>query len=253
MVNSFYISTCENGTCLCPIGYYGNNCEHIITDCSHGHELNWSHLGQMLSFVKPSLSPEPFEILCHFDYLGIAHALTRHSSCIPDYYNRTYSEYRQGFGDASTSHWIGLDKFYQMSKERNNFRLNIYFYTGLSAQCYYNQFSVMDVSDQFKLQVSGFTSHSTEICSDSWTNSVNINNAPFSTFDNDTTPNDCPNKMAADGSFSALTSPIPKVANFVSNNKSLISSEAQALGSVAKAGVNISDAVKNLTNLKNYS
>ncbi|ESP04431.1 hypothetical protein LOTGIDRAFT_170824 [Lottia gigantea] len=44
-------------------------------------------------------------------------------------------------------------------------------------------------------------------------------------------------KFEGDGFFSALTSLIPKVANFVSNNKSLISSEAQALGSVAKAGI----------------
>ncbi|ESO90526.1 hypothetical protein LOTGIDRAFT_164113 [Lottia gigantea] len=57
-------------------------------------------------------------------------------------------------------------------------------------------------------------------------------------------------KFEGDGFFSAQTSLIPKVANFVSNNKSLISSEAQALGSVAKAGVNISDAVKKSQELK---
>ncbi|ESO94057.1 hypothetical protein LOTGIDRAFT_176737 [Lottia gigantea] len=57
-------------------------------------------------------------------------------------------------------------------------------------------------------------------------------------------------KFEGDGFFSALSSLIPKVANFVSNNKSLISSEAQALGSVAKAGVNISEAVKRSNELK---
>ncbi|ESO82846.1 hypothetical protein LOTGIDRAFT_155882 [Lottia gigantea] len=55
---------------------------------------------------------------------------------------------------------------------------------------------------------------------------------------------------SGDGFISALTSLIPKVSSFVSNNKSLISSEAQALGSVAKAGVRIHDAVKKSDELK---
>ncbi|ESO90507.1 hypothetical protein LOTGIDRAFT_164092 [Lottia gigantea] len=52
-------------------------------------------------------------------------------------------------------------------------------------------------------------------------------------------------KFEGDGFFSALSSLIPKVANFVS--KFLISSGAQALRAVAKAGVNISETVKRST------
>ncbi|ESO99826.1 hypothetical protein LOTGIDRAFT_173484 [Lottia gigantea] len=48
----------------------------------------------------------------------------------------------------------------------------------------------------------------------------------------------CQCKNGFFGEFcTALTSLIPKVAGFVSNNKSLISSEAQTIGSIAKAGV----------------
>ncbi|ESO99827.1 hypothetical protein LOTGIDRAFT_173485 [Lottia gigantea] len=44
-------------------------------------------------------------------------------------------------------------------------------------------------------------------------------------------------RFNGDGFISALTSLFPKVASFVANNKSLISSEAQAIGSIAKSEI----------------
>ncbi|KAK6170378.1 hypothetical protein SNE40_018787 [Patella caerulea] len=196
--------TCENGMCLCPIGYYGDTCENIITDCSHGFILGMSNLEQKISFVKPSLSTEPFEILCHFNWNGMAHILVRDTKCSTVNFNRTWEEYRDGFGDASGEHWIGLTKFHQMSMERS-FRLNvfaIYSSSYQTAQGYYDTFSISDFSDGFKLQISSYFSHPTETCGDAWTASVNINNMPFSTYDNDLTAAGCPSTLQGGGWFS---------------------------------------------------
>ncbi|ESO87080.1 hypothetical protein LOTGIDRAFT_154570 [Lottia gigantea] len=59
---------------------------------------------------------------------------------------------------------------------------------------------------------------------------------------------------SGDGIFSSLFSLsktiIPKVASFVSNNKSLLSTGAKAVGSIAQAGKSIGDAVKQSDELK---
>ena len=56
--------------------------------------------------------------------------------------------------------------------------------------------------------------------------------------------------FVGDGFVSSLASLIPKVASFVTNNKALISSGTQAIGSLAKAGVKIHDTMKQSDELK---
>ncbi|XP_062574946.1 fibroleukin-like isoform X2 [Saccostrea cucullata] len=71
-------------------------------------------------------------------------------------FNRTWAEYKNGFGNASDSYWIGNDVIHQLTKGRNS---SLYVFitlkNGTTLYELYHQFSVSDETDKYRLFLGG--------------------------------------------------------------------------------------------------
>ncbi|XP_062574947.1 fibrinogen-like protein 1, partial [Saccostrea cucullata] len=74
-------------------------------------------------------------------------------------FDRTWSEYKVGFGNASDSYWIGNDVIHQLTKGRNSsLYVSITLQDGTTLYELYQQFSVSDGRDSYRLYLGGSAS-----------------------------------------------------------------------------------------------
>ncbi|XP_062579144.1 fibroleukin-like, partial [Saccostrea cucullata] len=74
-----------------------------------------------------------------------------------DFY-RTWSEYKQGFGDPSKNYWIGNDPIHELTKNKDQeLRVELQSFDGAEAYAQYSTFYVGDEDSKFKLTVSGYS------------------------------------------------------------------------------------------------
>ncbi|KAK6169577.1 hypothetical protein SNE40_020603 [Patella caerulea] len=194
------LSICDDVNCeRCPIGYYGGRCQHIIEDCTDGKRKNVVPTRAARSFIRPSKSLRIFEAFCDFGYDGWTFIHFRDAQSPAINFNRTWSEYVNGFGYRGRNHWLGLENIHSILQNHPSFRLRFLIQYGnplRSAISHYFQFNVRNVTDNYKISIASFIDHSSFPAGDSLTNgSYSINGRPFSTYDRDYSNNDCPGRF----------------------------------------------------------
>ncbi|XP_061190557.1 fibrinogen-like protein A [Saccostrea echinata] len=71
-------------------------------------------------------------------------------------FDRTWAEYRNGFGNLSDSYWLGNDVIHQLTKGRNaSLYVSITLRNGTKLYELYNQFSVADETNNYRLFLGG--------------------------------------------------------------------------------------------------
>ncbi|XP_061176993.1 ficolin-1-like [Saccostrea echinata] len=84
-------------------------------------------------------------------------AIQRRQDGSTDFY-RTWSEYKQGFGDPSKNYWIGNDAIYELTKNKDQeLRVSLQRFNGDEAYAQYSTFYVGDENKKYKLTVSGYS------------------------------------------------------------------------------------------------
>ncbi|XP_062598935.1 fibrinogen-like protein A [Saccostrea cucullata] len=84
-------------------------------------------------------------------------AIQRRKDGTTDFY-RTWTEYKQGFGDASKNYWIGNDAIYELTKNKDQeLRVELQRFNGDKAYAHYSKFYVGNEASKYKLTVSGFS------------------------------------------------------------------------------------------------
>ncbi|XP_062606287.1 ficolin-2-like [Saccostrea cucullata] len=74
-----------------------------------------------------------------------------------DFY-RTWSEYKQGFGDPSKNYWIGNDAIFELTKNKDQeLRVELQSFDGDEAYAQYSTFYVGDKYNKYVLTVSGYS------------------------------------------------------------------------------------------------
>ncbi|XP_067676393.1 ficolin-3-like [Haliotis asinina] len=185
---------CDDETCTCPIGYYGNRCEYVIKHCGEDLGQNLKRLERKISSIQPDGAEEPFEVFCEFRYGGLTTIQSRDLQASPVNFNRSLVEYIHGFGHPGYNFWLGLHRISLISAIAS-LRCNIYLKTrSSSCQTFYDSCSFGGRHDFFTLRISSFSTMEPN-CGDSLTAVDNVNDAPFSTYDSDLS--DCASKMAA--------------------------------------------------------
>ncbi|KAK6169562.1 hypothetical protein SNE40_020595 [Patella caerulea] len=195
------LSVCDELNCeRCPIGYYGDTCQHVIEDCTDGKQKNVVPMKSTASFIRPSNSLQVVEVFCDFNSGGWTFILSREGRCREINFNRTWSEYGNGFGYRSANHWLGLENIHSILDNHPSFTLQLYLSYDNPASfalSYYRGFYVHNVTDNYKISIASFLDHSNFPAGDSLTNgSYNINDRPFSTYDRDySNNNNCPGRF----------------------------------------------------------
>ncbi|XP_051890008.1 fibrinogen-like 2a [Pristis pectinata] len=73
-------------------------------------------------------------------------------------FNRTWADYKNGFGNLSTEFWLGNDKIHFLTKSRKMIlRIEIEDWEGVRQYAEYNQFSVADEKHQYRLTIAGYS------------------------------------------------------------------------------------------------
>ncbi|XP_062604736.1 ficolin-1-like [Saccostrea cucullata] len=84
-------------------------------------------------------------------------AIQRRQDGSTDFY-KTWSEYKQGFGESSTNYWIGNDAIYKLTKNKDReIRVELKSFDGAEAYAQYSTFYVGNEDSKYKLTVSGFS------------------------------------------------------------------------------------------------
>ena len=103
-------------------------------------------------------------------------------------FNKTWNEYRSGFGNTEGEVWLGLEKMHHLTTTHAlSLRVDMEAWNNATLWSEYSHFSIDSEAENYKLHVSGYDTTSTG--GDSLTKSLNYNNVAdemyFSTCDND--------------------------------------------------------------------
>ncbi|KAK6187411.1 hypothetical protein SNE40_005448 [Patella caerulea] len=189
------LSVCTDVKCTrCPIGYYDDQCQHIIQDCSDGYQKSVAPLKGILSFIQPKVNGAVLEVVCTFKKTGGVTDISRRDvRCKEIDFNKTWNEYSTGFGNANGNYWLGLENIFNILQNHNRFKLTVgLMFNGFDKQlwCYYDDFNISSADYNYaislgKLPACGSGNSLTKV-------NFSINDRPFSTYDRDFSNNDCP-------------------------------------------------------------
>ncbi|PFX33277.1 ficolin-2-like [Stylophora pistillata] len=74
-----------------------------------------------------------------------------------DFY-RNWTDYKHGFGDLNSEFWLGLDKVYRLTSDKNNtLRVDLEDFEGNTRYAEYEMFGVMDENDKYKLILGSYS------------------------------------------------------------------------------------------------
>ncbi|KAK6173736.1 hypothetical protein SNE40_017140 [Patella caerulea] len=189
---------CGESNCTrCPIGYYGDQCQHIIRDCHDGFTKALFPPKIMLSFIQPAVNSPITEVICGFRQFGWTRILSRHINCLEVDFNRTYGAFSDGFGNPPGNHFIGLENIYRIIENHDSLILRVEFTFVDRTFKFgdYNNFAISSKIDNFRLMIGSYRDGPT-FSGDSLVNGIhNLNGRPFSTFDRDFTNHSCPDRF----------------------------------------------------------
>ena len=106
------------------------------------------------------------------------------------HFNRTWQDYKHGFGDITAEHWLGLEKVHQLTSQNHTYTLSFSFDVGKGIKFYaqYDNFIIASENDGYAVYVGQYNGTAG--------NSLLFNNGTkFSTKDRD---NDAVAKNCAD-------------------------------------------------------
>ena len=94
------------------------------------------------------------------------------------FFNRSWTQFQQPFGDPSSQYWIGLERMHQLSLGGCSVRFDLQLNNGTWVYADYSRFAVGNVSDKYRLMISGYTGNAGDAMS-------YHNGQQFTTYDND--------------------------------------------------------------------
>ncbi|PVD24964.1 hypothetical protein C0Q70_15460 [Pomacea canaliculata] len=175
--------SCKNGAtprgdkCDCVPGYMGDNCElGPMRDCYDYMTIGKAQ-GTMVRMIRPT-DNMTFPVNC-LDALSTV--MIRRNNKIN--FTRSWREYRDGFGNISDTHWLGLEKIRILTTQNRSYNLLVQVQLNNTASLYvlYNNFTVSDEKSFYQLHFESVTlnsNHPGDCLSD-------LRGANFSTYDSD--------------------------------------------------------------------
>ncbi|XP_077367209.1 fibrinogen-like protein 1 [Festucalex cinctus] len=108
--------------------------------------------------VVPSLAGVPVEVYCDMDTDGGGWTVIQRRLDGSVSFDRTWREYRAGFGDLRSEFWLGNEHIHQLSGQGDySLRIDMDDWSNKHKHALYQHFSVEDEERRYRLHVSGFS------------------------------------------------------------------------------------------------
>ncbi|XP_038032026.1 angiopoietin-related protein 5 isoform X3 [Anas platyrhynchos] len=140
-----------------------------------------------LYIIHPEGSNYPFEVLCDMDFQGGGWTVVQKRTDGIITFQRTWSEYLDGFGDLSGEFWLGLRKiFHIVNQKATSFSLYVDLESENDKHAYaaYDGFWIEDEACSFKIHLGHYSGNAGDAFR-GYRKEDNQNSMPFSTFDVD--------------------------------------------------------------------
>ncbi|XP_070188452.1 fibrinogen C domain-containing protein 1-A-like [Littorina saxatilis] len=172
----------SQGKCACVDSYVGNRCERIMADCTEG-VISGTVKQKGVYNIQPALASSPFPVFCRkLEKLSRTRIFYREDPAVS--FNRSWSEYRDGFGDLSGDHWLGLEKLHLLTASKSyGLRFSMKPPNSTASYSFFEDFVLSDEASGYSFTVGTFKSDKLANCLDGQ------QGAPFSAYDVDNDDN----------------------------------------------------------------
>lgn len=108
--------------------------------------------------VMPKPKGSMFPVFCAMEPSGGGWTLIQHRFDGSTSFNRTWDEYKNGFGKLIGEFWLGNDKIHLLTKAKNmSLRIEIEDFEGIKEYAHYDHFYVANESQQYRLSIGGYS------------------------------------------------------------------------------------------------
>ncbi|XP_071972420.1 fibrinogen-like protein 1 [Engystomops pustulosus] len=166
-------------------------CENIQGhDCSDIWEKN-NLATSGIYCVKPQNTLSSFQVYCEITRNGGWTLIQKHDGMDGLSFNKTWSEYKYGFGQLQGEHWLGLQNIYDLTHQTGRpakLHISLGDFNGHEAYAEYNPFSIGSEANHYNLLAGDYSGTAGDaFLGDEEINGTNQYSSPFSTWDS---PND---------------------------------------------------------------
>ncbi|XP_060100671.1 fibroleukin [Heteronotia binoei] len=140
----------------CPAEQSNAAIQLLSRDCSDYFALGKRHNG--IYTIAPDPRNDSFEVYCDMESMGGGWTVIQIRQDGSTNFNRTWSEYKNGFGNLSREFWLGNDKIHLLTKSKEmQLRIELEDFNGVRKYSKYEQFYVANEFLKYRLSIGGYT------------------------------------------------------------------------------------------------
>ncbi|KAM4747495.1 fibroleukin [Rhinophrynus dorsalis] len=154
---SFVLNSLDNKcSSNCPALQANPSIQLIYKDCSDYYKIGKNVNG--IYRVTPDPRNKTFEVYCDMESMGGGWTVVQMRKDGSISFNRTWKEYKNGFGDLNGEFWLGNDKLHLLTKSSDMMlRIELEDFKGIREYAKYEQFYVANEYLKYRLSVSGYS------------------------------------------------------------------------------------------------
>ncbi|XP_066554213.1 angiopoietin-related protein 7 isoform X2 [Amia ocellicauda] len=108
--------------------------------------------------VVPSMGGLPVEVFCDMETEGGGWTMIQRRQDGSVNFNRSWKEYKEGFGDMHTEFWLGNDYIHDISSQGDySLRIDLEDWNNKHKHALYESFSIEEEANHYRLHVNGFS------------------------------------------------------------------------------------------------
>ncbi|KAE8616379.1 hypothetical protein XENTR_v10008788 [Xenopus tropicalis] len=158
MINlSFALNNLDNKcSSNCPVLEANPSIQLLYKDCSDYYKIGKKVDGRYR--VTPDEKNKTFEVYCDMESMGGGWTVVQIRKDGSTSFNRTWNEYKNGFGNLTGEFWLGNDKLHLLTKSTDMIlRIELEDFKGNREYAKYDQFYVANEYLKYRLTIGGYS------------------------------------------------------------------------------------------------
>nr|XP_020645672.1 fibroleukin [Pogona vitticeps] len=140
----------------CPATQPSTGIQLLQGDCSNYYAAGKRHNG--IYRIAPDSRNNSFDVYCEMESMGGGWTVIQMRQDGSTNFNRTWNEYKNGFGNLSREFWLGNDKIHLLTKSKDmQLRIELEDFNGIREYAKYEQFYVANEFLKYRLSISGYS------------------------------------------------------------------------------------------------